>query len=192
MIVKYSGHAITGVNVNLYPIDGINYEETSEAILDGFTDQYEEQIREKLAALDIKLEEITWFAPAYYNYQGDDLTISVSYDNLDKYKAYLIANEEGINALLATNKSCDGYIATTVEHIAEEIDRMQKRKDSHHLDTLVVNYILKDIDFDSFDVGEYFEYEYCAECGDSSINCLLELVGDILLCPSCIEQIDED
>jgi hypothetical protein len=155
--IKYAGGNMLGISFSLYGIEGIDY----NATMDNFRQRAWKnrgKFNEILRSIGLEIDSIEQYSPKYYNYENDDLTIILDMLDKNKYIEYLKDNRNGIEAMLNKNKSYDGYIATTVKNVDEEIKNVRLDKDP---DIICIAYALSNQDIytqeDVYDDYEYIE-----------------------------------
>lgn len=149
----YSLSALTGVDFNLYPYEGIDIK-SLEAVQAGFIEEYETEIKTRLLELGLKYNSIITYSPKYYNYEGDDLTLNIEIVDTDKIISAIFERFEDIQKELDKNVGYDGYIPTTANSTKDAIADIRAGNDC---DVIALR-VLLDIDF-MFDMFEYVIYD---------------------------------
>lgn len=144
----YSGNDILGVNMNLFSYDDIDYYGATQEMANFIKDKLPE-INGKLEKIGLKCHSVHYYMPKYYN-NGvtDDMDMDIKFIGRSngsglskiKYIRFIEENETYINELLAKNVSYDGYIATTVDTVQHEVERIKEGKMP---DVIVLYYCLK-------------------------------------------------
>jgi len=141
----------------LYQYDDIDHAETKESILNAFKQKYEKQLIKTLDKIGMKYKNLSYYSPKYYNYEGDNLDLTLIIKDKKKFKRYILKYQDKINARLVLNKSYDGYTALTCGDTSEEIENLNSA--NYSPDVLVLMTILNQmIDFKGFNPVEYFVY----------------------------------
>jgi hypothetical protein len=155
-IESFDGTNLYGnLSFNLYPFEGIEFEESSKALLEGFKFEFETDIMEELKKAGINLEGFYFHSPKYYNYQGDSIDIKASIDDKNKLIDYIKNNTEDIEQRLKDNVSYDGYISLTEDNIEEVLGEVEADK----IPIILIVSILSKIDFTLFDPFDYIIWE---------------------------------
>lgn len=150
----YSGGNLFGLQFGLYGYDDIEFEESKESILTTFKGEYEDKLKTVLKSIGLKFVSLKYYSPKAYNYESDNIDLTISVNDIKKFRLYINKYKDLINKELGGNKSYDGYIALTVNNIDEELNKM-KSLQPYEPDVIVLGVILKQlIDFE-FDINEY-------------------------------------
>ena len=152
MATQYSLSGLTGIDFNLYPHEDISIE-SYDTIQAGFISEYEDDLKTRLHKVGLKYVSITQYHPKYYNYEGDDLTLSVEIECLETLVGAIFERYEDIQKELDKNVSYDGYISTTANTTKDVIEEVCDCE----LDIIALR-VLLDIEF-MFDVFEYVIYD---------------------------------
>lgn len=83
---NYSSLNLINISFNLYGLEFIRFEASKKEILKGFKKEYLTDIKTKLKEIGLKLHNIKYYSPKYYNYEGDDLDFIISISNLNLIK----------------------------------------------------------------------------------------------------------
>lgn len=164
--MKYNGNDVFHpFNAGLYGIDdcdrALQYDESKESILAAFQGEYAEAIGKALEAAGLRVIGYEYYSPKYYNYATDSIDIEVDVADMRKLLAYIDTHKDAIQARLDANEAYDGYMPLT----HSSFDELKSDIKLHNVDITVVTHILSGIDFASFDLNEYLEWEYpCETC----------------------------
>lgn len=151
---QYIGNDIfKGINFGLYNIENINFEETKKSVLDGFKEKYKTVIEKKLKKLGLELIEFKYFSPKAYNYTNDSIDMIVSIVDKKLLEQAIMIKKNIINKQLKNNKSYDGYIATTVDNVDSELEKINQ--ENYEVDTIVLQELL-DLNCSDFDIYNFF------------------------------------
>lgn len=163
-ITKYNGNDIfTNFDAGLYGIHDyedctVDIENSKIDILEAFKKEFETDIAEKLANAGLKLENLEYYSPKFYNYATDSIDIAVSLENEKLLLEYINNNTAMIQKILDSNKSYNGYIALTPDDITGVYN-------NGDIDISLITAILSNIDFSDFDIYEYLVINYpCETC----------------------------
>lgn len=155
-LIGYDGTYIIG-NFNLQMLseeENINFEESKKNILSVFIKKYFKIIDKMLKVGGLKLVNLNYYSPHYYNYRGDSIDLIIKVVNKNKLKSYIEEHKKEIQKLLDSNKSYDGYISLTANCVNEI--------DLDNPDIMVLVLLLKDFrkSFDNEDIL-YFMLDNC-------------------------------
>lgn len=97
---KYSGKDLLKTNVfgfywNNYNFNGyepIKLKKSMNNVLQNFKRKYKPIISKKLNTIGLKLTNVTYYSPKYYNYEDDELDFHIKIINLKKYLDFLRKN----------------------------------------------------------------------------------------------------
>ncbi len=166
MSQKYDGNAIFApFNAGLYGIDADDsdrsmlYQESKDSILAAFRAEFEPAITSALAEAGIRFVNLAYWSPREYNFANDSIDLEIEIEDETKLRAALEAHKPAILEAMASNKSYDGYFATTA-------DKWEDVLNHRGLDILAVKVLLSGIEFPEFEwLYEHLEYEYaCEKC----------------------------
>ena len=150
----YSGSSILKTDFNMYPSEDMAVESFDE-ILEGFKDTCLPDIVKRLSEIGIKFNEVEYYHPKYYNYEGDDLDFDLTITDKEVLIKAVLSKGGDIKTELDKNKSYDGYWARTCKTIEEVIDNINKKDE---VDVLALQ-VLINFDSGDFDKFDYIIYE---------------------------------
>jgi len=151
------------VTFGLYGYDesySLSFEETKEDILNAFKEEYEATIKERLKKVGLKLIGFDYYSPKEYNFENDNIDTIIKVADKNKLKKAILKHEDTINKRLLANKSYDGYMATTIGNVSEEIEALELN--DYEPDIIVIQELLN-LDCKGFDIADYFVYEELKE-----------------------------
>lgn len=130
--IWYAGNDILG-NFNLYDVDmdadNYDFDEIKMRILQEFKEKYEKEIKQILKEHGIKLLDLYYYSPQYYNFDGDSIDLKVKITNKQKIKSFVIENRHKIQKIIDENQPCDGFIpsmAWDIKDILRDIEELNK------------------------------------------------------------------
>lgn len=173
-ITTYNGNDIFHpLCFNLYRFnDRIDFEKSKNSLLKEFTDEFMYDIMQQLRACGLRLHNLKWFSPKEYNYTGDSIDMEVYIASKRALKKAILQNKEEIDKKLIANKSYDGYIATTVDSVDDELKNLANNKD-YEVDTIVLQILLSTINFgERFMVTDFICWDN--ECDSCEDDCTCE------------------
>lgn len=168
-MTSYSGDKLFGdIRFGLYGYEDIDFEQSKEAIQFAFEKDYKKKISDTLEKYGMKLIKFEWWSPREYNFMTDSLDPEIEIVDKDKLLAAINDNADKIQASLDTNKSYDGFIATTAENVGEV---MANIGNGRGLDLMALKALLSEIDFSDFDLDEHLvREEVCQKCGGELVQ----------------------
>ena len=116
------------ISFNLYGHENIDFESTKANILNAFKDNHLKKLKVLFLKYGLKLHDLNYYSPNTYNYDGDSMDLIISITDKKKLIDYIKNQSKQINQALDSNKSYDGYIATTEHDIKEVLDNINKGK----------------------------------------------------------------
>ena len=153
----YSLYELLGIKAGLYGFDNIDFERSKDNILSEFKYQYKDKLSDACNKIGLKLHGIEYFSPHAYNFDTDSLDVTLSVVNKIKFKNHILKYKDEIQKRLDKNISYDGYIATTVDNVRDELDNLESK--DYSPDVIVLSTILKHVIIIDFDYLDYLEYE---------------------------------
>jgi hypothetical protein len=154
---------VFGKSFNLYGCgEDLDFEATKINILENFKAIFVNDIKRVLESIGLEFVELNYFSPKFYNYRGDSIDLSLVVKDKSLYLNKVQENKDLIDKNLKKNISYDGYIALTVKDSEEEISKSAESDWSP--DIIVLGTLLcRGIDFDAFDMEDFFILEDDAE-----------------------------
>ena len=153
-MTTYNGNNVLGVNFNLYNHEDIDFDSTSDSLVNLVQSQTEE-INARLQQIGLKMTGAHWYSPRYYNHNVDSVDIDIEVVDPEKYITYIQEDAEKLQVLMDKNKSYDGYIALTVKSPTEEIHNIRAGKAP---DVIPIYYVLRGV-IDDDDIIECWVYD---------------------------------
>ena len=134
------------LNFNLYGDEDMDFKESKESILEAFTREYFQEIKDTLATAGLLLEKLEYYSPKFYNFAGDSIDPTIGIKNPEKLHAYIKQHTKELQQKLDDNHSYDGFISFTPETVAD-IDNANL--------IIVIEHIMHSIDFSCFEIHNH-------------------------------------
>jgi hypothetical protein len=165
--IVYDGAVFwTESGFSLYEHEDIDFGESKENIQRDFEREFKERLVEALRGVGLEFVRLQYFSPREYNFMGDSLDLVIKVKDRGKFKQAIEEYTPEIQVALDKNKSYDGFIATTVDSVEEELDMLkcnsagQFTDRGYEPDFLVLSVILnKLVDFSGFSIWDSLVYE---------------------------------
>ena len=145
----YAGNNLFNKDFSLYGMEDLDCDATEENILSSFKLNCLETIKTRLLACGLMFKKLGWYHPMYYNFEGDNIDLTLSVVDKQKFKRLIVRHTAKINKALSNNKSYDGYMSLTVRGTFEELERLSKP--NYEPDPLVLSTVLG------------FNFDFCIE-----------------------------
>ena len=144
------------ISFGLYPCENLDVESSKQVILQDFKHQYETTIRQRLKEVGLVLKWFNYYSPKYYNYENDSLDTEIEVENKQLLKQAILNKQEQIQQALDKNKSYDGYIATTVKTVEQELENL--KKEDYEPDVIVIRELLN-LEIDKYVIYDNLKFE---------------------------------
>jgi len=161
--VQYNGNTLYAnregkfINFGLYGMDDIDFEASKINIKNAFKLKYKKALTAILDSIGLKYCDMIYFSPKAYNFSNDALDLVIRVVDKKRFKFIIQQHKNKIQKNLDKNKSYDGYMATTVDSVDNELEKLEKSEYQPDIVVLsvIINFYLK---FD-FDLYEHLIYE---------------------------------
>lgn len=163
MKTTYNGNNIFNNAFGLYAIDScsdanFDYKEALGKARQELKRTWLKPINEALAEAGLECVDFTPFIPREFNFLDVSLDLEIVVKDERKCAFYIATHKEELQKELDSNKSYDGFVATTETDINEEIKQAIYNGKEYQPDIMIIKFLLKEV---AKDIDEDFSMDEC-------------------------------